>query len=159
MDDGTNVTGVIGGLDFPRQAYPMPTGRRTHFLTASSIVRIMVALTSKEARLHAPGPEGLPGGYPVSVGPRGVRVPAIKDLSREAAIEINEASHKFDGVEEIGPDGTVTFCDRTVEIMSKELGYRCQLLPPSEIEGRAGELLERFREYAGRHGLSTLETG
>ena len=53
---GTNVTGVIGGLDFPRQTYPIPTGRRTHFLTASSIVRIMVALTSKEARLHAPGP-------------------------------------------------------------------------------------------------------
>ena len=116
-------------------------------------------LTSKEARLHAPGPEGLPGGYPVLVGPRGVRVPAIKELSRQAAIEINEASHKFDGVEEISTDGTVTFCDRTVEIMSKELGYRCQLLPPSEIEGRAGELLERFREYAGRHGLSTLETG
>lgn len=115
----------------------------------------MVALASKEVRLHAPGPEGLPGGYPVLVGPRGVRVPAIKDLSRQAAIEINEASHKFDGIETIGPDGTVIFSDQTVEIMSTELGYHCQQLPPSEIEGRAAELLERFREYAGRHGIST----
>ena len=156
MHAGTNVTDVIGGLDFPRQAYPIPSGRRTHFLTASSIVRLMAALTSKEVRLHAPGPEGLPGGYPVLVGPRGVRVPAIKDLSRRAAIEINEASHRFDGIEAIGPDGTVIFSERTVEIMSKELGYRCQKLPPSEIEGRADELLERFREYAGRHGVSAL---
>ena len=156
MHAGTNVTDVIGGLDFPRQAYPIPSGRRTHFLTASSIVRLMAALTSKEVRLHAPGPEGLPGGYPVLVGPRGVRVPAIKDLSRRAAIEINEVSHRFDGIEAIGPDGTVIFSERTVEIMSKELGYRCQKLPPSEIEGRADELLERFREYAGRHGLSAL---
>ena len=156
MHAGTNVTGVIGGLDFPRQAYPIPTGQRTHFLTASSIVRIMAALMGKETRLHAPGPEGLPGGYPVLVGPCGARVPAIKDLSRQAAIEINEASHKFDGIEAIGPDGTVIFSDQAVEIMSKELGYHCQQLPPSEIEGRASELLERFREYAGRHGISTL---
>ena len=156
MHAGTNVTDVIGGLDFPRQAYPIPSGRRTHFLTASSIVRLMAALTSKEVRLHAPGPEGLPGGYPVLVGPRGVRVPAIKNLSRRAAIEINEVSHRFDGIEAIGPDGTVIFSERTVEIMSKELGYRCQKLPPSEIEGRADELLERFREYAGRHGVSAL---
>ena len=158
MHAGSNVTNIIGGLDFPRQAYPIPTGRRTHFLTASSVVRIMAALMTKEVRLHAPGPEGLPGGYPVLVGPRGVRVPVIKDLSRQTAIEINEASHKFDGIEAIGLDGTVIFSDRTVEIMSKELGYRCQQLPPSEIEGRAGELLKRFCEYAGRHGLSTLET-
>ena len=75
------------------------------------------------------------------------------DLS---AIEINEASHKFDGIEAIGPDGTVIFSDQAVEIMSKELCYHCQQLPPSEIEGRASELLERFREYAGRHGISTL---
>ena len=156
MHAGTNVTDAIGGLDFPRQAYPIPSGRRTHFLTASSIVRLMAALTSKEVRLHAPGPEGLPGGYPVLVGPRGVRVPAIKNLSRRAAIEINEVSHRFDGIEAIGPDGTVIFSERTVEIMSKELGYRCQKLPPSEIEGRADELLERFREYAGRHGVSAL---
>jgi len=156
MHAGTNVTDAIGGLDFPRQAYPIPSGRRTHFLTASSIVRLMAALTSKEVRLHAPGPEGLPGGYPVLVGPRGVRVPAIKNLSRRAAIEINEVSHRFDGIEAIGPDGTVIFSERTVEIMSKELGYHCQKLPPSEIEGRADELLERFREYAGRHGLSAL---
>ena len=133
----------------------MPTGRRTHFLTASSIVRIMTALMSKEARLHAPGPEGLPGGYPVLVGPRGVSVPPIEDLSREAAIEINEASHRFDGIEAIGPDGTVIFRERTVEVMSKELGYRCQQLSPLEIEDRAGELLARFREYAARHGLSS----
>jgi len=155
MHAGTNVTDIIRGSDLPHQAYPMPSGRRTHFLTASSTVRIMTALMGKEATLHAPGPEGLPGGYPVLIGPRGVRVLPIKDLSRQAAIEINEGSHRFDGIEAIGQDGTVVFCESTVEIMSKELGYHCQKLPPSEIEGRAGELLERFREYAGRHGHST----
>jgi len=155
MHAGTNVTEIIGGSDLPHQAYPMPSGRRTHFLTASSIVRIMTALMGKEARLHAPGPEGLPGGYPVLVGPRGVNVPPIDGLSRQAAIEINEASHRFDGIEAIGSDGTVVFRERTVEVLSKELGYRCQHLSPPEIENRAGELLARFREYAARHGVSS----
>jgi|TARA_Y100001949_G_scaffold97602_2_gene82284 hypothetical protein len=74
-------------------------------------------------------------------------------LSRQEAIEINERSHPFDGIEMIEPDGTVVFRQEAVDIMDRELGYRCSRLDPADISNRAGELLRRFRLYAKRHGL------
>tara|TARA_B100000678_G_scaffold253126_1_gene229502 strand:- start:9 stop:1133 length:1125 start_codon:yes stop_codon:yes gene_type:complete len=151
--NGTDVTKEFDSEELLCRPYPLPPGPATHFLTAGSTLRLMCALTSRETRLHAPGPEGLPGGYPILAGPSGVRVPVIPNLSRQEAIEINERSHPFDGIEMIEPDGTVVFRQEAVDIMDRELGYRCSRLDPADISNRAGELLRRFRLYAKRHGL------
>lgn len=149
---GTDVTGTVDGDALLRHPYPLPPGPAIHFLTSGSAVRLMRALVDADTRLHAPGPEGLPGGYPVLAGPGGVRVAPIDGLSREAAIDINERSHAFDGIEAIEADGTVVFRPEPAKIMARELGYRCDRLPPSEIAPRADELLTRFRAYADRYG-------
>jgi len=151
---GEDVTEAVGGEELLFAPYPLPPGPATHLLSAASAVRLVRALLSPAgALLHAPGPGGLPGGYPVVVGPEGVRPAPIQGLTLEEAVGINERSHRFDGVERIEDDGTVLFCPASAEVMRQTLGYDCPRLHPDEAEARAGELLARFREYAERLGV------
>jgi hypothetical protein len=83
----------------------------------------------------------------------GVRVVEIPGSSLEEAVRINENSHRFDGIRSIEEDGTVVFCEESVEILKQELGYDCPTLEPDDSEERALELIERFWGYAERHGV------
>ena len=151
---GRDVTAEVGAGELLLAPYPITAGQASHFLTAGSALRLIRALFSAEgALLHAPGPHGLPGGYPVIANRDGVAVAPIAGLSLEAAIEINEQSHRFDGIERIEPDGTVVFCPATVEAGRETLGYECERLRPGEAVPRAEELMARFRAYARRHGV------
>ena len=148
-----DVTVAAGAEALLLSPYPISAGPASHFLTAGSAVRLLRALASEtEHRRHAPGPEGLPGGYPVVASAAGVRVAAIRGLSRSAAIEINERSHPFDGIDRIESDGTVVYRPESSDVLRRELGYDCDRLPPAEIDARADELVERFQAYAARHG-------
>lgn len=134
--------------------YPLPAGAAWAFLTAGSTLRLIRALLGEvEILLHAPGPHGLPGGYPVRVGGGRIEAAAVDGLTLEEAIAINERSHPFDGIERIEPDGTAVLVDETAEIARRELGYDCPRLVPSEAALCGAELVARFREYAGRHGV------
>ena len=82
-----------------------------------------------------------------------VRVAAIEGLPLAEAIDINERSHRFDGIERIEDDGTAVFSPWAVDVLRRELGYACERLAPSEAEQRAEELIARFAEYAQRHGV------
>jgi len=125
-----------------------------HFLTAGSTVRLVRALGSEvPLRLHAPGPAGLSGGYPVRVSRAGVTPDAIDGLTLDEAVALNEASHRFDGIERIEPGGTVVFTGETAGVLREVLGYDGARLAPVEAEARGRELVARFREYAVRHGV------
>jgi hypothetical protein len=152
--DGQDVTAAVRGDELLFAPYPLPSGPATHFLTAGSTVRLIRSLLSDNSTLlHAPGPNGLPGGYPVIVSWDGVRPASVEGLTLAEAIAINERSHRFDGIERIEADGTAVFGLAAAEVMRRELGYDCARLAPDEAEGRAKELIARFREYAGRHGV------
>lgn len=154
--DHRDVTPELPGQELLTRPFPLPAGPATHFLTAGSAIRLVRALLSDEpTRLHAPGPNGLPGGYPIRADRTGVRVPPIPGLSHAEAIAINERSHRFDGIEGIEQDGTVVFTDAAAGTLRQQLGYDCPRLAPADIEGRADELLARFGEIARRHGLVT----
>lgn len=151
---GEDVTAAVGADALLRAPYPLPPGQAVHFLTAGSTVRLIRAVLSESgALLHAPGPCGLPGGYPVFASRAGVYVAPIVGLALDEAIAINERAHRFDGVERIAPDGTVVFCPETVEACRATLGYACDPLRPGEAGPRATELMARFRAYAARHGV------
>ncbi len=153
--EGKDVTEEVRGDELLFSPYPLPPGPAIHFLTAGSTARLIGALLSeKEVLMHAPGPKGLPGGYPVVVSNRDLRVAPIKGLTIEEAISINERSHRFDGIESIEPDGTVVFRSEAAEVLKDALGYDCRRLNPGESEERAKELIARFREYAGRFGVN-----
>jgi len=152
---GKDVTEEVNGKELLFAPYEIPPGPAIHYLTAGSAVRLIKAFFSeKDSLLHAPSPRGLPGGYPVIVSQRGIRVAELKGLSLEEAIAINEHSHRFDGIEKIEPDGMVVFCDRDADVLKRALGYDCRRLSPSESEARAEELTARFREYAKKFGVA-----
>jgi hypothetical protein len=149
-----DVTDQLDPEKLLRNLPPMTGGQDTHFLTAGSTVRLINALLSDGSDvLHAPAPNGLPGGYPIIASRASVQVAPIDGLTVEQAIAINEASHRFDGIDHIEPDGTAVFVQEAAEAIYEALSYDCRRLHPSEAEARAGELMARFREYAARHGV------
>ncbi|QBD74513.1 hypothetical protein EPA93_00275 [Ktedonosporobacter rubrisoli] len=156
--DGQDVTEQLKAGELLLAPHPITSGPATHFLTAGTAIPLVTAmLAEREELLHAPAPNGLPGGYPVLASRAGVRVAPMAGLALEEAIEINERSHRFDGIERIEEDGTVVFCEAASEAFRTQLGYDCSRLRPSEAEERAAELIQRFRDYAVAHGV-TLPT-
>lgn len=152
---GREVGQELGGDELVFSAYPLPGGQDTHFLTAAAALRTIRALLSPSgARIHVPGPLGLPGGYPVVASQSGLSLALPAGLTAEQAVEINTAAHRFDGVDRILPDGTVVFLPESAGAMRATLGYDCEKLEPAEIEARAAELIDRFSVYAAGFGLS-----
>jgi hypothetical protein len=152
--DGIDVTTRVDGEALLRAPYPLPAGPAWHALTAASTIRLLRGLVSAEPVLrHVPAPGGLPGGYPVWASRQGLAVAEIPGLSLPEAIALNEASHRFDGIERIERDGTVVFDTDSVDALDGTLGYRCPRLPPDEADARALELVTRFRDHARQHGV------
>ena len=157
--DGRDVTEAIRAEELVLAPYSIPSGPATHFLTAGSAVRLVRALLSnRESRLHAPAPNGLPGGYPVIASQEGVRPFSIPGLSLAQAMAINEQSHRFDGIERIEADGTVVFRPEAVAVLQHALGYGYDRLPPDQAEPMAMELMTRFDEFARQHGVELKQT-
>lgn len=153
--EGRNVTEQVNAPELLFRTYPLTEGPASCFLTAGSTVKLIRALLGDtETYVHAPAPHGLPGGYPLIAHSGDIQPAPIEDLSLEEAIDINERSHRFDGIERVESDGTVVFCPEDIEVLRRTLGYDCPRLKPTESEWRAEELMARFREYAARHGVS-----
>ncbi len=151
VSGGEDVTEAAGGERLLRVPYPLPPGPAINFLTAGCTVRLIRALCHEaDTEVHAPAPEGLPGGYPLLASRSGIRLAPIDGLTHEEAVAINEASHAFDGIECIEPDGAVIFRPEDVEVLRRALGYDASSLKPEEADDRAGELMAKLREFAGR---------
>lgn len=156
--EGRDISEDIGAEELLLDAYPLPPGPLPAFLTAGATIRLVHSmLASRERRLHAPAPGGLPGGYPVLAGSGRVRLEAIPGLSRDEAIAINERSQPYDGIERIEEDGTAVLTSTSRDAARAALGYDGAPLKPDEARGRGEELLARFREYADRHGGGSCE--
>ncbi|MFQ5790699.1 MAG: hypothetical protein ACE5JI_09515 [Acidobacteriota bacterium] len=134
---------------------PLPGGLDFHFLTASSAIRLILALGKAgegATLLHVPGPDGLPGGYPVVIEERAVRLALPSTWSRDEAVEVNRASHRWDGIEAIEEDGTVVFTDRTAAILRRTLGFDWRRMTFDGVHVAASELRRRFDAYLRRFG-------
>ena len=155
---GRDVTREVDGGELLFRPYPLPPGPAIHFLTGGSTLRLVNALLFSDGTfLHAPAPHGLPGGYPVMAGRAGVGVKLPPGLTFEQAVDINTRSHRFDGIERIEEDGTVVFCQESVDTLRAVLDYSCDRLSPGDAGERAAELITRFREFARRHGVDFAE--
>lgn len=120
-------------------------------LTASSAVKHTLAfLHESDLFTHSPGAKGMVGGYPVQISARKVEIALPNDITIEEAIKINEEGQHRDGIEEIRDDGTVIFTDEAVGLMKEAIGYECKSMTLDEVEGRAKELLSKFKQAAGK---------
>ncbi|HHC25212.1 MAG TPA: hypothetical protein ENK58_07365 [Desulfobacterales bacterium] len=129
-----------------------PPGIDFTTVSASSTIKNMYALVfDQNLRTHSPGPNGLPGGYPVRLSAKGAEVVLPPELSLEEAIRINEEAGALDGIQEIRDDGTVVFTDYTCEIMKEMLGFDCKSFTPDESEARARELMACYKVITDKY--------
>jgi len=118
-------------------------------MTATSAATLFQAIISDQHLItHAPGPHGLPGGYPVRVTAQGEEIVLPAGLSLEAARQINEAGLRLDGIEQINEQGTVFFTEEARTMYQTMFGYECYSLSLEETEERMEELRRKYRERA-----------
>ncbi len=116
-------------------------------ISGSNGVPIILALaTGGTCRSHAPGPEGLPGGYPVAVD-RGVLSLDLPDgLTRDAAVAWNYAYEIENGV--TVEDGRVRFHGKPYEGLKTVSPELAKGFPVTEIEAVSKEM-ETLRATLG----------
>ncbi len=151
LANGEDVTRL---LDLQAIFVTLPATLRheyTQLLSAASAAAVFDAITARTSTpIHAPGPNGLPGAYPIRVGEKGIEVVLPQGMTLEQAIHINEEGQRLDGIERIESDGTVYFAERNMAILKETLGYECRRMPLSDVEQRADELRARFLEHLAR---------
>ena len=124
------------------------SGEQINWIVASSAVKIILGILYDTNELsHAPGPEGLVGGYPVHLNKNGAKFFIPEGMTREKAIQINEEAQKWDGIEKIEEDGTVGFTDIAYNTFKELLGYKCKKIKIEEIEERGKELSIRYKSF------------
>jgi hypothetical protein len=148
LENGKDVTSQLSIStlfdQLPKQLKRAPG----NLMTATSAVIVFNAIVNNTGQIvHAPGPNGLPGGYPVKVGKDGVQVELPSGLPLDEAISINTTAQQLDGIEKIDDDGTVHFVERHMSILKALLGYECKSMPLADVEDRAQELLAKYAAF------------
>jgi len=146
------------GADIPKgltKPFAWPDGTRSHVWTAASAVRMVQALRQDTpVSVHAPGPLGLPGGYPLEVCAHGIQwdLPASVTLAQARAI--NEAAACADGIDQIGEDGTVRLTQAAQFAVQAIFGVDAVTWSGDESDWlhRAHDLRKRLRERVPQGG-------
>jgi hypothetical protein len=121
-------------------------------MTAASAITVLAAVANDTGRLaHAPGPNGLPGGYPVWVDGTGGKPDLPEGITLDDAVAINTGGQVFEGIEEIHDDGSVTFAEREMSILAEMLGYDCRHMTLDETAERAAELGAKYTALARQY--------
>src|SRR5690606_825364 len=100
------------------------------WIVAASAIRTLMALLDPVGRLiHAPGPLGLVGGYPLQVDEAGISLALPPGVSREQAIEANWTAQRAEGIQAIEPGGTIVLTDVAAGTLKEVFGYDCARYP------------------------------
>jgi len=116
-------------------------------VAASGVKNVLAILNNTGEFTHSPGPQGLPGGYPVRLSAKGAEVVLPEGVSMKEAVRINEEGNRLDGIERIEDDGTVVHTENAVNLMKELFGYDCRRVKLEENEEKAKELGVRYREF------------
>ncbi|PRA25963.1 hypothetical protein [Pseudomonas poae] len=118
------------------------------FLTACSAVTVIEGLCSPTPVLvHAPGPLGLPGGYPVWLHDGKIDVQFSQACPQDEAVRINTICQSQDGIDEIHCDGSVTFNPRCMAVMQTLLGYAKHTMSIEQSADFARELASKYLSF------------
>lgn len=120
-------------------------------IAASSVKNIMAVLNDTNEFTHAPGPNGLPGGYPVRINAKGIEVVLPKELSQEEAIKINFAGLKHEGIERINEDGTVVLTEEAYQLQREMYGLDLHEYKFADMEDLAKTLVAKGRELIHKY--------
>ncbi len=125
-------------------------------MAATSAVRTILGILNDTGELtHAPGPNGLIGGYPVRLRASGVEVVLPEGLTLEEAQRINIEDCKFEGVEDMKEDGTLVFTEEARQVMKEIFGMTHTELRFDEMEDRSKEIIAAYKKLAAKYNVST----
>ncbi|HDR7671321.1 TPA: hypothetical protein QCX97_005299 [Bacillus wiedmannii] len=118
-------------------------------MTAASAVNVIngMAANNSSKVIHAPGPNGLPGGYPIIIKESGTEVVLPQDLSLQEVVHLNKQGQVLDGVKEIDSKGNIYYTDKEMQIVKDIFGYECLVMNVRDCEQWAEELHLKFTEY------------
>lgn len=123
---------------------PLPNGRALNILTAAHAVKIIGSLLGKGSPLHtsAPGPLGLPGGWPVRVSAEGVVLDLPKGVDIKEGLAYQTRAAVGDGLAAIDTDGTVHYTSAAQACLAS---YAPQLAEPLSGHNETRRLAELTR--------------
>jgi len=115
-------------------------------LTASSVLTVVRALISDRPTLvHAPAPDGLPGGYPVLASRAGFELSLPAGIDESDAVLINTIGQYADGIADIDPHtGTATIRADKLAILERHFPVNHDPIEPTRAWQRAHEMHEAF---------------
>jgi hypothetical protein len=116
-------------------------------VAASGVKNALALLRDTGLLTHSPGPQGLPGAYPVRLGAAGAELYLPVGITLEEAVTINETAQRGDGIERVEEDGTVFYTERAVRVLKEVLSYDLAPLRFEECDERATELIARFKTH------------
>ncbi len=119
---------------------------------ASAVRNIMAIVNDTNEFAHAPGPNGLPGGYPIRINAKGVEIVLPEGITLEEAIKINTDGIKQEGIEEIKDDGTVVLTDEAYSIQRELYGVDFREYRFDDMEDIAKELLAASKKVIAKYG-------
>ncbi len=153
-EDVTDRLGEIGQFvaELPRRCI-RPAGRHGQFVVASSSAKNIMAIRDDTNELtHAPGPQGLEGGYPVRLSRKGAEVIPPKGMTVQEARGINLKAQQYDGIEEIRDNGDIVITEEAYWTFKEMMDVDCRVITLENAFEQAMELREKFHEFAKRHG-------
>lgn len=122
------ITGKSGGCVedariFEKCALSTLSGPERNWMIASDVVMLMQLMLDKSGtkrKIHAPGPFGLIGGYPLVFQNGEMRLDT-SDFSAEEMERVNQESLRCDGIDTIDENG-ITFTDTLIRKMKEVFG-------------------------------------
>jgi hypothetical protein len=132
--------------DLAYEGPPIEPSLKLNFLTCAAALPVLKALVpgAPPLRYSTPAPDGLPGGYPVSIRDGRVELDLPASVDLDEVVAFNHRVGREDGVESIADDGTVTFTDAAKRAVAGLDPGLAQPLAPEDAPARFERLLARL---------------
>jgi len=120
-------------------------------IAASSVKNILAVINDTNHFTHAPGPNGLLGGYPIRINAKGVKIELPKEVTLEEAIKINVDGIKHEGTEEIKEDGTLVLTDEACSVQRELYGLDLREYKFADIEDIANTMTAILKKFIAKY--------
>jgi len=114
---------------------------------------IMAILNDTGELTHAPGPQGLEGGYPVRLSRKGAEVVVPEGMSLTDARALMLEAQQYDGIQEIRDNGDVVLTEEAYTTFKEILDVDCKVVTVEDSLEQAGELRAKFEAFAAKYGV------
>jgi hypothetical protein len=124
------------------------SGDRLNLITSATVLPILDGLMfEKLVHTHAPGPNGLPGGYPILIRHHSISLELPKQVGERGAVAMNQDAANSDGIV-VCEDGMISLSDRAMDALARHSRVFAQRFPVTQLSEVSSQLLELRRRLA-----------